>query len=204
MIHRTLVAVALVPLLMLCARTSLAIDVPGPPITPELEASQVSADAAFKAGDYEKAFRICMDDLAPNGDKYAQYMIGLMNLHGRGVPQDIPLGAAWLELAAERGDSSLETVRDDVKAQLTDDEQHGMQPLLDEIRGQYGDCAMVGRLLAEDEGELTALTGSRVRATGSQPITTLYGNQFSGPDSEQMILRRVIHTRKRFLHKNCE
>ena len=95
-------------------------------------------------------------------------------------------------------------MRDDVKAQLTDEELQEMQSLLDEIRGQYSDCAMVARLLAQDEGELTALTGSRLRGTGSQPITTLYGNQFSGPDSEQMILRRVIHTRKRFLHKNCE
>ncbi len=204
MIHRTLVAVALVPLLMLCARTSLAIDVPGPPITPELEASQVSADAAFKAGDYEKAYRICIDDLAPNGDKYAQFMIGLMNLHGRGIPTDIPLGAAWLELAAERGDSSLETVRDEVRVQLSDEEQQGMRPLLDKLRGQYGDCAMVGRLLAQDEKSLTVLTGAHVVATGSQPITTLYGKQFGNDEADQVVLRRVIHMRKRFLHKNCE
>ncbi len=204
MIHRTLIAVALLPLLMLCARIGLAVDVPGPPVTPELEAAQASADVAFKAGDYEKAYRMYMEDLAPNGDKYAQHMIGLMNLHGLGVPTDIPRGAAWLELAAERGDRSLEAVRDEVTVQLTNDEQQGMQPLLDELRGQHGDCAMVGRLLAQDEGDLTVLTGSHVKATGCQPVTTLHGHQLSDNEADQMILCKIIRMRKRYLHKHCE
>ncbi len=189
--------------LVLCTRTGLAVDVPGPPNTPELKAAQTSADAAFEAQVYEKAYRMYMDDLVSNGDKYAQYTIGLMNLHGLGVPADVPLGAAWLELAAERGDASIEAGRDNVKAQLTDEEQQKMQSLLEEIRGLYGDCVMVERLLAQDEQDLTAVTGSRVGATGSRPVTTLHGAQLSDDEVDQIILRRLIHMRERFLRKHC-
>ena len=204
MIRNTSVAVALLLLLVLCARTGLAADVPGPPATPEVKAAQASADAALEAGEYEKAYRMYMENLAPNGDKYAQHMIGVMNLHGLGVPTNIPLGAAWLELAAERGDASLEAGRDNVKAQLTEEEQQQMQSLLDEIRGQYGDCAMVARLLAQDEQDLTVLKGSRVKAMGSQLVTTVQGDELNDTEVDQMILRRLIHMRKRFLRKHCD
>ncbi len=203
MIRSISVSVVLTLILVLCSRTGLAADVPGPPTTPEVNAAQASADAALEAGEYEKAYRMYMENLAPNGDKYAQHMIGMMNLHGLGVPTNIPLGAAWLELAADRGDASLEAGRDNVISQLTDEEPQRMQSLLDEIRGRYGGCAMVARLLTQDEQDLTVLTGSRVKAMGSQAITTLYRDQLSDDEVDQVILRRLIDMRERYLRKHC-
>lgn len=75
--------------------------------------------------------------------------------------------------------------------------------MLDEIRGRYGDCAMVARLLTQDEQDLTVLTGSRVKAMGSQAITTLYRDQLSDDEVDQVILRRLIDMRERYLRKHC-
>ena len=60
-----------------------------------------SGRAAFDAGDYATA----KSDLAPlaeGGDAEAQYLTGLMFMHGAGELQDFEQAAAWFRKAAEQ------------------------------------------------------------------------------------------------------
>ncbi len=81
---------------------TLADEFPGPPMTEAYVDAQKLADSEFAGGDYKSALRICRDQLAPIGGKYAQHQIGRMYLQGIGVEQDAARGAAWIQLAAER------------------------------------------------------------------------------------------------------
>ncbi len=60
--------------------------------------------AAYKRGDYATALREWRP-LAEQGDANAQYNVGLMNYHGRGVPQDDDQAIWWYRKAAEQGDA---------------------------------------------------------------------------------------------------
>jgi TPR repeat protein len=49
---------------------------------------QAKAEELFEREDYRRAHIIYLKDLAPIGDKYAQYMLGFMTASGLGVEQD--------------------------------------------------------------------------------------------------------------------
>ena len=60
--------------------------------------------AAYNRGDYATALREWRP-LAEQGDANAQYNLGLMTYHGRGVPQDDAQAVRWYRKAAEQGDA---------------------------------------------------------------------------------------------------
>jgi len=62
---------------------------------------RTGADAALRE-DFDTALREWMP-LAKSGDERAQYNIGLMYEHGRGVPKDPHRAFKWYQRAAERG-----------------------------------------------------------------------------------------------------
>lgn len=62
---------------------------------------------AFSKGDYEHALSM-YESAAAWGDKRAQFNLGLIHFRGDHVPVNQPLGLAWLALAAERPDATLE------------------------------------------------------------------------------------------------
>jgi uncharacterized protein len=66
------------------------------------EASLDLALAAYKRGEYKVAEQMLLP-LANGGDSTAQYHLGLMYRHGRGVKQDEVEAAKWYRLAAEQG-----------------------------------------------------------------------------------------------------
>ena len=57
--------------------------------------------AAYNAGDYATALRLCRP-LAEQGDAQAQYLLGRMHEKGRGVDRDFSAAARWYRMAAER------------------------------------------------------------------------------------------------------
>ena len=171
--------------------------------SPELRAAQQAADAAYEAGRYLQAYEIYLGDLAPAGDKYAQYMIGIMHAHGLGVQQDPALGAAWLALAAERGDERLEAASDEALAGLPEEQRPRRDTLLTELRASYGDCALVGRLLAGDRRRVTASTGSRVKSNVNAPLTIIHMQDEDDRSIDQQSLRERIRKRERFLRERC-
>ncbi len=59
---------------------------------------------AYIAGNYETAVRE-FRPLADQGDTNAQFMLGLMYVEGRGVPQDYAEALKWYRLAAAQGDA---------------------------------------------------------------------------------------------------
>ncbi|MBA3564285.1 MAG: SEL1-like repeat protein [Gammaproteobacteria bacterium] len=190
-------------LLVMPGRSVLAEEATAPADPSELEAAQASADEAFESEQYTEAHDIYRDRLAPIGDKFAQYMIAAMHLQGLGVPQDVPLGAAWLELAAERGDAKLGAERDAVLARLDDNERKRQQSLLKELQASFSDCTLVARGLAEDRKNVTAMTGSRLATTENSPLTVVYLDEREGEIS-QVELREQIRKRQRFLREYCD
>jgi hypothetical protein len=70
--------------------------------TPVAAGQLEDADAAYKRGDYESAFRH-WQPLAEQGDAVAQYNLGVMYGKGQGVPQDYAEAMKWYLLAAEQG-----------------------------------------------------------------------------------------------------
>ena len=61
-------------------------------LTEKLYNTQLEAEAAYDAERYDEALQIYRDQLAGEGDKYAQYMIGWMLANGQGVETDLVAG----------------------------------------------------------------------------------------------------------------
>ena len=103
---------------LLCASvvpTALAGDYdqfPGPSLDPRTIDAQQQVEDIYEAGDYSRALLIYEKELAPIGDKYAQYMVGYMHLNGQGTAQSLPDALAWYRLAAERKEPAIVQARD--------------------------------------------------------------------------------------------
>ncbi len=66
---------------------------------------------AYDKGDYATAFEKWRP-LAEQGDADAQYGLGVIYNHARGVPQDDVQARMWLNLAAAQGDEDAWKARD--------------------------------------------------------------------------------------------
>jgi TPR repeat protein len=60
------------------------------------------AEAAVNIGDYVTALRL-LESLADQDNTYAERLLGIMYIKGRGVPQDYGLGMRWMRIAANKG-----------------------------------------------------------------------------------------------------
>jgi TPR repeat protein len=63
-----------------------------------------NAMAAYKRGDYATEFRL-LKPLAEQGWSRAQYSLGIMYVHGQGMPKDYGQAVRWYRLAADQGDA---------------------------------------------------------------------------------------------------
>ena len=61
-------------------------------------AMQERVEELYVAGNFDRAFFIYENELAPIGDKYAQYMVGFMHLNAQAVPQNKARALAWYRL----------------------------------------------------------------------------------------------------------
>ncbi len=131
-------------------------------------AVQRKVDGLFESGKFDRAYFIYRNELAPVGDKYAQYMVGYMHLMGLGVEEDEVRGSAWYRLAAERGYPEFVGVRNQVLDSLDEDELVRSDRAYIELRRQYGDLVLVMGQLHRDFDEMTApKTGSRLTRRGT-------------------------------------
>ncbi len=125
---------------------------------------QRKVDEVFESGEFERAYFIYRNELAPVGDKYAQYMVGYMHLMGMGVEEDEVRASAWYRLAAERGHPEFVGVRNQILGSLDEDELERSDRAYIELRRQYGDLVLVMRQLRSDLKTLSApTTGSRLQ-----------------------------------------
>ena len=130
-------------------------------------AVQDKVDKLFNAGDFKRAFFIYKNELAPLGDKYAQYMVGYMYQTGLGVEQDRIAASAWYRLAAERGTAEFIAVRDQALHKLDDTEIRNSTARYKELRVNYCDLAVLLTSIKRDHKELEGRTGSRIQSSSS-------------------------------------
>ncbi len=148
-------------LLLLATTNALSADAfPGRGTNDELIKTQQKADALFEKGDYDRAMLIYRKDLAPLGDKFAQYMTGYMYYSGRGVEKDPVTAYAWYRLAAERSEESYVKSRDALESLLSEEQRRESDPIYLKLRKDIGDMALVTVLINNDINFLMGRYGS--------------------------------------------
>jgi TPR repeat protein len=172
---------------------------PGEPTSPWTRIYQREADEAFEQGDFQRAHRLFLKKLAPKGDKHAHYMLGHLNHHGLGVPQDAARALAWYALAAERGSSGARSVAEQLSAELPDAEQQRADAIFAELLARYGDRRLMVKAMQRDERELRRRTGSRL-GSGIKPMLVIApdGRTISG-DQYYQALKARIELRRQWL-----
>ena len=123
----------------------------------------------FDAGDFERAFFIYRNELAPIGDKYAQYMVGYMYLTGTGIKEDPVSASAWYRLAAERGTPEFIAVRDQLLSSLNNDQMRRSDVEYIQLRMDYCDLAVLLSAVKRNLKEVESQTGSRLQG-GSNAV----------------------------------
>ena len=141
--------------------------------------TQDKVDGLFDAGDFERAFFIYRNELAPIGDKYAQYMVGYMYLTGMGIEKDPIAASAWYRLSAERGTPELIAVRDELLRNMNEDESSRSDAQYFQLRRQYCDLAVLLSSIKRNLREVETRTGSRLQgASSAMTVIDTGGGQF--------------------------
>ena len=162
---------------------------------------QAKAEELFERGDYRRSHIIYLNDLAPIGDKYAQYMLGFMSLRGLGVEQDPVLASAWYRLAAERGEpEEFVAIRDDVMWKLDVDDRERADDVYLDLRRDYSDIAISMREAREEFEDLSkGLPGSRLGGTSS--AITIVEPRTGGARSGDALIHRTQGRLQRHLDR---
>jgi hypothetical protein len=122
---------------------------------------QEKVDSLFEDKDYGRAMLIYREELAPLGDKYAQYMIGYMYLTGKGVAQDLIAASAWYRLSAERDQELFVSAREELLSMLDDEHRAQSDSAYLALRRELGDIALLSALITKDLEILRRFTMSR-------------------------------------------
>ncbi|MFK8053369.1 MAG: hypothetical protein AB8F65_10395 [Woeseiaceae bacterium] len=138
--------------------------------------AQKKAETAYAEGDFRSAYWYYRKELAPIGDKYAQYMVGYMLENGEGVQKDPKAAAAWYMLAAERGHEKIVAVSTAYQRELSPEQLKSVRRDAVLLQTEIGDRALVERLIRRDQDRLNNITGSRLAAGrgGCGRITRVY------------------------------
>ena len=130
---------------------------------------QQKAEQLYELGNYKRSYFIYRNELAPIGDKYAQYMVGFMHLMGQGTDVDRIAATAWYRLAAERGTREFVMVHNQLLVSLTPEQIPEYERQFIELRKRYGDLPILMQAVREDVERLKNRTGSRI-GSGSSPV----------------------------------
>ena len=152
---------------------------------------QAKAEDLFQREHYRRAHVIYLNDLAPIGDKYAQYMLGFMSLSGFGVEQDHVLASAWYRLAAERGEpEEFVAIRDELLEQLDAVDRQRSDAIYLQLRRTFSDIAISMREAREAFGDLAQVTtGSRLANSPSPAVTIVEPRAGSSVSGDAHIYR---------------
>jgi hypothetical protein len=155
--------------------------------------TQKRCDELYAGGDYKRALFIFEKELAPRGDKYAQYMVGFMHLNGHGVPQDKVTALAWYRLAAEREHEVLQQARDELAATMTQEEIETSNRIFVDLLKEIGDTTLIMALIQRDMNTLKARTGTRIATSGVSGPVVIYrrSGQIENPNFYHHVRRRL-------------
>lgn len=136
--------------------------------------TQERVEQLYVEGDYRRALLIYRKELAPIGDKYAQYMVGYMHLNAQGVEQDKATALAWYRLAAERKSPVLERAHDELRRAMTPEEIAHSDRIFAELWQDIGDLPLIVDLIRRDMDILKARTGSRIPGSSASGPAVIF------------------------------
>lgn len=136
--------------------------------------TQERVEELYDAGEHDRALFIYEKELAPLGDKYAQYMVGYMHLHAQSVPQDEVSALAWYRIAAERGEPGLRQARDELIERMTLPEIAVSNRIFLDLWQSIGDTRLIMELIREDMNTLKSRTGTRIRGAATSGPALIY------------------------------
>jgi hypothetical protein len=150
---------------------------------------QAKAESLYLQGHWERAHFIFEHELAPIGDKYAQYMVGYMYLNGQGVPRDPVMASAWYRVAAERGIPEFSAVRDQLLDSLGPDELAQSDARYVDLRKEYSDLVVTLDIVSKERRLRRAeTTGSRLGG-GASPVTVILPRNGMAMTREEFLSR---------------
>jgi TPR repeat protein len=169
---------------------------PGAPTDSRTLKIQERVEGIFLSGDYGRSLLIYEKELAPLGDKYAQYMVGFMHLTGKGVTENSSEALAWYRLAAERGEVPFIKARDTLRASLEPAELERSDARFAELWQRYGDRRLILDLIGRDleilRGGSAQTNGSRVDDAGaSQSLAAGYAANETGEGYYRRVRARL-------------
>jgi len=175
---------------------------PGSAVDSKTMRTQERVEELFEQGEYKRAHLIYRDDLAPIGDKYAQYMVGYMYLTGTGVDEDPVLASAWYRLAAERSYKEFLNERDQLLNAFSDVDLIRSDDLYLQLRRQYSDVVLLLDLIEADLNSAHTRTGSRLSGSGGA-VTIVDARSGSSISGDQFFreMRRRTTARLEFMAK---
>ena len=181
------------------AQTKSNDDFPG--TTPNYRTLKVQEEAAtlYTNGDYSQSLKIYAQELAPIGDKYAQYMVGFMHLAAQGVARNLEVALAWYGLAAERQTEEFVSSRNALRALLNESQIKYSDILLKELKRTIGDKALIIPLIRKDIEKLKSRTGSRVRANSVMLFKIYMSGEHSDNTIDDQKTRAQIRAHMKFL-----
>ncbi len=166
---------------------------------------QERVEEIYMAGEYARAQLLYAKELAPLGDKYAQYMVGFMYQNGEGVPQDTVEALAWYRLAAERGEPLLANVRDSLFKQMSARDILESEARFVQLWKSIGDHKLILDLIQRDLKTLRAQTGTRIPGSSVSSPGRIFkpsGEQIS--PTFYLDVRRQLSARIGYLESNVE
>jgi len=166
---------------------------PGSAVDSKTRRVQERVEELFEEGEYERAHFIYRNELAPIGDKYAQYMVGYMYLTGIAVDEDPVLASAWYRLAAERSYKEFLNERDQLLKVFTDMDLIRSDELYLQLRQQYSDVVLLLAQIETDIDLMKSGTGSRLSGGGGSVtiVDARSGSSISGVQFFGQIRRRT-------------
>jgi Sel1 repeat len=133
---------------------------------------------AVRKKDYELAVQMYQVS-ASWAYKMAEYNLGVMYLHGEGVPVDRPRAMAWIALAAERDNDKYVDARERVYAELTPDEFAKANEIWRDLKPTYGDASALRRAKAQWAETKNSATGSHLGFIGNVAVGSDAGRPYA-------------------------
>ena len=154
--------------------------------------TQERVEELYVSKSYDRAYFIYRKELAPRGDKYAQYMIGYMHFTGTGVPEDAAVALAWYRLSAERGEPVLEVARDQLQEALSPEQVAAADGLFAELRAELSDRVLIYALVQQDMDILRDSAGrGPSKGSGAMLVIDRRYGYMSGAQYYQTIRNRL-------------
>jgi hypothetical protein len=168
--------------------------------------TQEQVEELYMQGAYDRAYFIYRNELAPRGDKYAQYMIGYMHMHltGAGVAEDPAVALAWYRLAAERGEPSISLAGDELEVTLNPTQIAATDALFAELKSELSDRVLIIKLIREDLDLLRSspVPGDSRGGSHTLMIDRRYGQMSSG--HYYQLIEKRIDARLKYLKGQVE